>query len=258
MVEMRVRVALLAAALLTWTPTVGRAAQFDLVSDQSSTNITPADLDAPCATLASAAADASDGGGDANFEATVEADASGDSPSCNQTAKGTATAHGLFKLIPNGENPGDPVPVCIQVLLERRVAAIGDATATVDQDLVAVDVISGGGTRPLVRIPASSITAGDQQELTEEFRCDRDATMAVGDQLDGRLGGSAIADLFGIGEAAADGSFQMRVEVGTCIGDFQECPLNIPAPAVSTWPLAALAALLLLSGLGVQARRKAV
>jgi hypothetical protein len=246
---------LLAIALVVFAPASGKAAEFQLATDLSSSNGTPDDNTAPCLSVTAHGADVDDTGGAADFDSDGGAEALGNDPSCNLTAQASSSARGLFNLIPNGENPGDEVPVCVHVDLANAAAVTGNATATVARDVILVEAISGNGRRPILRIPEKSFTAENGEKRLDEFACSRQVTMAVGEQLEGRIGGTVTVKIPGVGGSEASFDFEMAAFVGGCNGA-PECPLDVPAPAISHAPLAALAGLLLLSGVGLRMRRR--
>lgn len=244
--------AMLVAALVL-PARLASAAEFELVSDLSSSNADTPDNTPPCRTIAQAASAAQDSGGTASADSQTQAQALGEDENCNQSTHATSNGAGRFLLVPQmAESPGDPVTVCLSVsrAISLNTEDGGNARFVTDR----ISAAAGGVVQVALPKGAASIQ-GDDQHL-ETFNCSREITMRIGEHLDLAAGGTATAGTVGIGQSQAASSLLILAQVGTCPGDFEECTVVLDTPAFSGPGLGALGLLLPACGALMVRRRR--
>lgn len=231
-----------------------RAAEFQLVQDNSSQSSTPADNSPPCQDNATTTAGAGGSMALASASASFDAQANGSDPGCNQSANAVADGVARFLLAPTmAESPGDPVTVCVEVEHDTNVASTGagSASQTTHRSIAS---IQGGVV--LVAVPEqSSSTEGNDQELNT-FLCRREVVMTIGQQLNLSTGGDGKVSISGVGTAASAGQHAISAFVGECENDVLECPIVLDSPAFSSLALSVLGLLLPAGGALALRRRR--
>jgi hypothetical protein len=240
------------AATLVLHAELAPAAEFELLSDTSLANATPADTATVCRHRGGQAA-ANDSGGVADVDAEAAAAALGSDDSCNQSASATAKGAGLFRLVETmGEDPGDPVEVCIIAQQLVDVESVQNASASHVSDRIVASVV-GGGLQ--VAIPKKSFKAEGDEDITVELECHRQFTMRIGESLQLSAGGTSKVTLAGIGGAEAVGEYEVEAKVGICENGDLECDIVLDSPAFTELGMTALGLLLPVCG-GLVLRRR--